>query len=271
MLSLKINIGMNKVKVVIPLYHNELPELELKLLRNNLQKLAMHNIALLMPEGLELDGMRGQFDVDKYEILRVSPEWLGRKNGVAGYNRMMLSAEFYSLFSDSEYILICQTDAYIDRDELLSWCDRGYDYVGAPWPMKPKYNLPIIKQYVALRKAMRRDELDILRQDLFDKIGNGGLSLRRVSKCIEVCERYRDIIERFCTSEHNLYNEDVFWAVIPDDMRYPTIKEALGFSIDMKPKFCFKLAGGKMPFGVHGLTYHRYYKFWYNRIALLQI
>ncbi|MFR9620915.1 MAG: DUF5672 family protein [Rikenellaceae bacterium] len=261
---------MNKLKVIIPLYHDRLPDLELKLLRNNLERLASHTIVLLMPEGLALDGMREQFSVDDYPIVRVSPEWLGRKNGVAGYNRMMLSAEFYELFCDSEYILICQTDAYIDRDELLDWCSRGYDYVGAPWPMKLKYNLPFIKQYVQLRRWLRRDMSVILRQDLFDKVGNGGLSLRRVSKCVEVCRGYSAVVEEFCTSEHNLYNEDVFWAIIPKDLRYPSIEEALGFSIDMKPKYCFKLANGVMPMGVHGLTYPKYFKFWHDKIALLR-
>ncbi len=260
---------MKRVKVVIPLYYEVVPMLELKFLCNNLKQLAAHEIVLLMPEDLELDGMRGQFDVDKYEIVRVSPEWLGCKNGVAGYNRMMLSADFYSLFSDSEYILICQTDAYIDRDELLSWCERGYDYVGAPWPMRRTYNLPIIKQYVAMRRLFRRDELNILRQDLFKKVGNGGLSLRRVAKCIEVCRRYSATIEHFCTNEHYFYNEDVFWALIPDDMRYPSVEEALRFSIDKKPKLCFELAGGRMPMGVHGLTKQHYLDFWQSRIPLL--
>ncbi|MFR9592423.1 MAG: DUF5672 family protein, partial [Rikenellaceae bacterium] len=127
---------MQRVIVVIPLYQQKLPELELKLLLNNLDVLKNHPIALLMPESLALDGMREQFDVDKYNIVRISDEWLGRKNGIAGYNRMMLSEEFYSIFSDYEYMLVCQTDAVVFRDELLEWCDKGYDYIGAPWPKK---------------------------------------------------------------------------------------------------------------------------------------
>ncbi len=261
---------MHRSKVVNTIYQEQLSDLECRLVRNNLQRLASHPIVLLVPEDLSLDALREQFDVDSYEVVRVSPEWLGRKNGVAGYNRMMLSADFYSLFSDSEYILICQTDAYIDRDELLSWCDRGYDYIGAPWPMKSKYNLPLIRHYLALRRAMRRDRLNIMHQDLFNRVGNGGLSLRRVAKCLEVCQNYGDTIERFCTSKHNLHNEDVFWALIPDDMHYPSIAEALTFSIDLKPKQCFELSGKQIPFGIHGLTQPKYHDFWSNHIPLLK-
>ena len=49
------------------------------------------------------------------------------------YNRMMLKPSFYEKFSDYEYILIHHLDAYIFGGDLESWCDAGYDYIGAPW------------------------------------------------------------------------------------------------------------------------------------------
>ncbi|MFR9578686.1 MAG: DUF5672 family protein [Rikenellaceae bacterium] len=262
---------MQRVIVVIPLYQQKLPELELKLLLNNLDVLKNHPIALLMPESLALDGMREQFDVDKYNIVRISDEWLGRKNGIAGYNRMMLSEEFYSIFSDYEYMLVCQTDAVVFRDELLEWCDKGYDYIGAPWPKKKIYSNRFISAYLAARDQFRgMVGRSIQRQDLFNKVGNGGFSLRRVAKSIEICREYKDKIDEFCNREHTLYNEDVFWAIIPEDMKYPTLTEALKFSIDIKPEYCFELAGHKLPFGVHGLTYKKYHKFWIEIIPLLE-
>lgn len=63
----------------------------------------------------------------------MSDEWLGHKNGIAGYNRMMLSAGFYSCSAITNISLICHTDAWIFRDELADWCRRGYDCVAAPW------------------------------------------------------------------------------------------------------------------------------------------
>lgn len=67
-----------------------------------------------------------------------------------GYNRLMLSEDLYSAFSNYEYILICQSDAYIFRDELKEWCEAGYDYVGAPWLRRPLYDLPVMKQFMDL-------------------------------------------------------------------------------------------------------------------------
>ena len=52
---------------------------------------------------------------------------------IQGYNRLLLSTEFYQRFLGSAYLLICQLDVFVFRDELAGWVARGYDYVGAPW------------------------------------------------------------------------------------------------------------------------------------------
>ena len=112
-------------------------------MRHNRQMLAKWPHVIIAPEDLELEGME-QICPDT-EIVRVSDEWLGRRNGIAGYNKMMFSEEGY------DYILICHNDAWIFRDELEEWCNKGYDCVAAPWVRRAVYDLPIIKQYMALR------------------------------------------------------------------------------------------------------------------------
>jgi hypothetical protein len=194
--------------------------------------------------------------------MRVTDEWLGSKNGIQGYNRMMLAREFYDLFAECEYILICQTDAWIFRDELALWCDKGYDYVGAPWPKHKKYDNPIIKCYLKIRKALFSSPTNILRQDGFEKVGNGGLSLRKVSSFIAACEKYADVIDYFNQQEGTRYNEDWFWAIVPKEFHYPSFQEALGFSFDIKPQMCLELAEGKIPFGCHGWNKSYMYDFW---------
>jgi hypothetical protein len=44
-----------------------------------------------------------------------------------------LSEEFYQAFTDFEFMLIYQLDAFVFRDELADWCRSGYEYIGAPW------------------------------------------------------------------------------------------------------------------------------------------
>lgn len=251
-----------KVKVVIPVYSEMFTEHEARSLTHNLELLRRYPATVLCPEGLQLPE-----PVAGMEEIRVSDEWLGRRNGIAGYNRMMLCAAFYDLFADCEYILICQPDVWIFRDELETWCDRGYDYIGAPWPRKPIYNHPIILYYIKLRHRLIGRGGGILRSDLFDRVGNGGLSLRRVESFRRACDRYRQTAERFLTSRHPLYNEDVFWALVPEEFRYPAADEARRFAIDLKPERMLRLNGGQLPFGCHGWFRPERIDFWKRYIT----
>ena len=51
-------------------------------------------------------------------------------DGIEGYNRLLLNRRFYESFSEFEYMLIYQLDAYVFRDELDIWCSKGFDYIG---------------------------------------------------------------------------------------------------------------------------------------------
>lgn len=247
------------VQVVIPVYKERLSGREEASFLNNLSRLERYEQLLLAPEGLNLDYYleRGP----GLGVQRVKGEWLGA-NGVAGYNRMMLSKEFYALFANTEYILICQTDAWIFDDRLEEWCQKGYDYVGAPWPKRPIYNLWPVRLVLKLRKALWGRRRVLMRQDYFERVGNGGLSLRRIDSFLSVADRYQATIELFKTSHGIVYNEDWFWSLIPQEFRYPTFDEALGFSFDSHPELCHRLAKGRLPMGCHGWFKKRNIKFW---------
>lgn len=133
----------------------------------------------------------------KVNYMPVSDTWLGVRNGIAGYNQMMLSREFYQLFNDTEYLLICHTDAWIFRDELEDWCKKGYDCIAAPWVKRPVYTFPIIKQYMKLLARYKAHKGIFCRQQLYGKIGNGGLSLRRTKAFIEACTSYAEEIKAY--------------------------------------------------------------------------
>ena len=84
-----------KVKVVIPIHRETLTPHERRSLRHNLEQLRRYPVAILCPEGMPLPA-----EAAGLETVRVSDEWLGPRNGIAGYNRMMLSRAFYDLFAD---------------------------------------------------------------------------------------------------------------------------------------------------------------------------
>ena len=167
-----------KIRVLIPIYR-ALDTDEERALKNNCRMLAAHDIALLVPEGLDVEAAAAL--APQAEVVRVTDEWLGRRNGIAGYNRMMLAGDFYRMHEAWDYILVCHTDAWIFRDELNAWVAAGYDCVAAPWIRRAVYDLPLVKQYVAWRQRSKHRRGLPCRADLYGRVGNGGLSLRRVA------------------------------------------------------------------------------------------
>ena len=80
-----------------------------------------------------------------------------------GYNRLLMTEQFYRAFSDYQYILIYQLDCLVFASTLEEWCRKGWDYVGAPWLNNPDNPA-----------------------EGFLAAGNGGLSLRRVTSALAV-------------------------------------------------------------------------------------
>lgn len=252
-----------EVTIVIPVYRPQLTADERLSIGHNVACLHRYPVVLLAPEGMPLDDVLTAFPEDRMpEVMTVGEEWLGAKNGIAGYNRMMLSAEFYDRFSQSSYLLVCQPDVWIFRDELADWCREGYDYVGAPWIRRPVYDLPVVRHYLALRRWWADRRGVRLRQHCFERVGNGGLSLRHVVRFGSACRRYAAEIEACLSHPGHLHNEDVFWALVPRGFRYPDAQRALDFAFDTNPAACLKRTGGRLPFGCHGWTKARYRTFW---------
>lgn len=251
---------MELVNVLIPVYKPILSHWEKASLAQTVRILGRYPLVLLHPEGMDVSVLLREYPA--LRPLAVSDEWLGTRNGIAGYNRMMLSGAFYNLFTNSEYVLICHTDAWIFRDELAEWCARGYDCVAAPWVRRPVYDLPLVKEWMnfRLRQSLRSGKPT--RQILYGRIGNGGLSLRRVASFRAACDRYQTQIERFTANPHHLFNEDVFWATVPAEFRYPSWREALGFAIDTNPAYCLRLRGEALPFGCHSWSKPRMWRTW---------
>lgn len=114
---------------------------------------------------------------------------------IKDYNDLLVSEKFHS-YIPSEIFLIFQTDTII-CPEYKSYINNylNYDYVGAPW------------------------------KHLNLEIGNGGLSLRRKSKMLEII--------RNCEYKGNI-NEDVYFAkACPEIYRnMPNWEDASKFSIE---------------------------------------
>ena len=253
---------MPKVAVVIPVYKQVFSEYEKISINSIYQSFSKtYDIIYVKPQTLDFTPPHSDctlmecFEDDYFK-------------GIRGYNHLMLSAEFYARFSEYEYILIAQADCYIFRDELLEWCDKGYDYIGAPWLVRPIYNNPFMRVCSAIKRCYCNVMGLPNSQVTNNKVGNGGLSLRNVASCLRAVTELEDVAKRYLSYPKKcaVYNEDVFFALEPNraglGFKYFTPMEALRFSVDKYPALCYKLLGEKLPMGTHGWYKRRMIDFW---------
>jgi len=131
-------------------------------------------------------------NLDKFKD-RITLHNLGVENmTVWEYNKLLTTPSFYD-YIPTEMFLVFQTDSIIiPKYAFLINAFLKYDYVGAPW---------------------QND----------GKIGNGGFSLRRKSKMLEIIEK---VPYRYGTQE------DAYFSYAPVPMYKPTFDEAKLFSVE---------------------------------------
>lgn len=285
---------MKQCVVVIPVYCESPSSPEKASYQNTLSVLAGHDIVVVTHRDCDTsvyDDISRRLDTNvRYEYF--SQQYF---SSVHGYNDLCLSETFYRRFADYEYMLICQLDAWVFRDELSYWCEKGYDYIGAP----------IFYGYSSERFSTR-----------VMGIGNGGLSLRRITHAIAVTTAPRSrvflkpgkifsiylnhaithdtfrkrplrllalpfIIMAKCMGFHNTLryyigrhlNEDLIlgswsasaWGI---DTNIPGQEEAMQFSFEVHPELLYSETGGRLPFGCHAFMKWSYASFWSRFIPL---
>lgn len=256
---------MQELKVVIPVYKPQLADFEKAALENNLALLQGYPICFLVPEKVDMRPLTAQYP--QVEVISVSDNWLGSKRGIQGYNEMMMAEAFYSIFADYKYILICHVDAWLFSNDLQRWIESDYDHVAAPWPTRKRYKHFPLKQYLWLKMRLKPKK-KIIHCQMFDRIGNGGFSLRKVEVFRKACVDFADVIAYYNQCTDVLHNEDLFWALeVP--LRLPTIEEALTFSFDLKPELCYRLNHNNLPMACHGFNKPQRIAFWQQFIPCI--
>ena len=260
---------MVKIAVVIPVYKSleTLNEFEKRSINNCLQKLSDLDIYMAGPESLKESYQsvykKVEFNVFKDHFFK----------SIAGYNQLLKHPVFYLRFQSYSHILIVQTDAWIfgNSDDLKSFVHC--DFAGAPSLLNGK-----LRGY------------------------NGGLSLRNVSKCLDVLRTFRyhsppgEIIKRHTTNQglikliaykwmsilldltvrnNFMYplnrfvhdNEDIFWSSFVasrhPDFHVITYHEAVKFAWEHDLENLYK--NYPLPFGVHGWWNYNL-QFWKARL-----
>lgn len=153
----------NNCCIVIPIYKevNKLKFFEresikqcIKILGNNYY----YDIYLIAPNSLDTDSYINEF---KYKFfVKKFPD--NNFDSTYTYSVMLTSSVFYNKFNKYKYMMIYQLDGWIFYDNLKYFMDLGFDWYGSPWVI-----------------------------DGIEAVGNGGVSLRKISSIIEVCKKYR--------------------------------------------------------------------------------
>lgn len=264
---------MNKkdIAVVVPVYLPSLSATEKVSLEQCLKLLSDYQIIVIKPETLNIDTI-----INYYGITHVETFLDEDFASLRAYNKLVLKDDFYKRFQNYTYMLIYQLDAYVFRDELLDWANRGYDYVGAPWiPAKQRYRSSFGKYYLLIQRYIHK----VFNSRSFKKpkfyayqVGNGGLSLRKIDKMIAMTSHYKDKIEELLDDNKAFYPEDVFLLLEITEQKYrlrkPSFREALEFSIDERPDIAYQYNDRKLPFGCHAWSYEKYYPFWTKIIPM---
>ena len=218
---------MTNCVIVVPIYKETPTFNERKSLEQLFNVLGGFDIYLMTPNGLNVDEYKKMHEelyvaeFDKYFF-----------DGRLRYGELMNKADFYKYFNNKgyEYMLVYQPDCWVFKNELQAWCDKGYDYVGAPF---------FIKWFAD--------------RNLF--VGNGGFSLRRLSAMIDYTTKFSGK-----GLPHDGTDDGFFAANFDKSLKIPTKEEAALFSLETFPREQYEVTK-TLPFGCH--AYKRYdWAFW---------
>ncbi len=253
-----------KVAVIIPFYRSTLSDYDKIALEQCARVLSGYPLIAVKPHHLTLPSI-SQISFFT-EIAGFDDAYF---TSVAGYNRLMLSTEFYQRFLNYEYILIYQLDAFVFKDDLAYWCNQDIDYAGAPWiqAAAPKNKMKAmelqVKSYLYTRFNVHRKGVPSDKQ-FINKVGNGGFSLRRVKKFYDIATTQQACIREYLTHTSFHYNEDAFWSVEVNRkkriLNIPDYHTALKFAFEFFPERSLHLNNSELPFGCH--DWDNYADFW---------
>lgn len=210
------DVNLKRVAIAVPVYKKEMSGIEKISYNQLLRVLGRYDIYWVCSDNLDAGYLK-----DKRKKIFSSRYF----DGINGYNKLMLSVEFYSTFINYEYILIYQLDALVFCDKLLEFCDLNYDYIGAPWLTGFKKKIKEGFEYA--------------------NVGNGGLSLRKTAACIELLSNHKEA-DKFSDNEDQFFafHDGQSFSVAPSEI-------ALKFSFEREVQRCYALNNNELPFGCH--------------------
>lgn len=230
----------DKCIIGIPVYKSILTETE-KASLNQLCKIIGHSyeICLICPDDIQLnDYINIAYNNGVYlSFLFCAKDYF---KSTETYSYLCETAEFYKCFKKYDYLFIYQLDGWIFSNLLYYYINLNVDYIGGLWNDGHK-----------------------------ESIGNGGVSLRRVQKFIDICE---GLTEEDYKKDY-VKQEDIFFCETLRNkvkLKFPSLKIASNFALTNRYQyFIQKYNNNHLPMCLHAWNknydiLHNYIKIEYN-------
>jgi hypothetical protein len=250
--------GAHRAIVVVTSHKPVLTPWELISLRQCVRILGTHPMTFICPEGMDSAWYRTF--VPEIPIEHVDARWM---SSFAMFQAFKISPFLYEKYEDYDYILFYEPDAFVFSDMLEAWCDRDFDYVGAPW----------------VKESGESTSIRMIGG------GNGGFSLRKVASHARVAKKFE--IEQFLFRGYRRHSldklrfilaeacrllgngekrrhyigpwspplEDFFWGFTAPkrdpSFRVAPPELALSFSFEVMPRRLYEINAHRLPFGCH--------------------
>lgn len=245
----------NKVAIVIPTHKQTIDLNESISLKQCQKVLGNYDTFLMYPSGIDITAYK--ILAPNLQFISIPPHWMSSHKN---YSLLMTDLYFYNQFIDYQYVLTYQLDCFVFRDELIQWCDKGFDFIGAPW--FENFGSTGSKNLWA--------------------VGNSGFCLRKVESFRKVLKEWHCINGFYMwikillqnikalQLKNFLYNlkfknftsyrtvEDIFWGIHVSRFfpwfKVASIDESIKFSFEVNPSCLYELNNFKLPFGCHAWT-----------------
>jgi hypothetical protein len=194
------------------------------------------------------------------------------------HNRMLYLPSFWRNFTDYEYVLMYHLDSLVFSDQLIEWCEKGYDFIGAPfircsdspWVVNERVGnggFALYRVAAILRVLWNRYHQQphkFFEDHLWKLIGLQSKALRPFRATVprwlrgSLTDPLRMKLKRLDRVESTDLGNDGFWAdeasqYLPQFNIAP-VDEGLRFAFEVAPRLCFERNGCRMPFGCHAWT-----------------
>lgn len=210
----------------------------------------------IAPEGISSVALPG------CKVLRFPRRYFG---STAAHAQLMLSPEFYETFSEYDYVLTYHLDALVFAENLLDWCDLGFDFIGGPWRSRTTGKFVVGNGGFALRRV--KGFLRLLRSSDYavdpDRYWKAFCAVHSPhERLLNLPRKYLKRLKLFNSVQRELrtnarmgFSDDTFLAdgvpVFAPWFRIAPVEVALKFSFNTPPRACFEANGRHMPFGCH--------------------